>query len=468
LVLEKLQQIVDKLDGVESGLGVKLDFLLDGKETSRSPPKQQQSTTEPQDGASTKPAAAEQSLDTPMDSTSQKQSTAASNEDVKQEPIEVDDEELSIPIEHTTAAHKLLWWPSIQKLLPEKIDDDYVMELEESRGPIRPYGRGEGEDDRPVFAVGPASSPVMSSPSPREDDIYPAPCPGTRFGTGFEVYQGPQSYARDLDVGGLDSAGTLDLDPDSIRKYQASYIENMHILHPFLGLQTLDAQVQKFIRNYSPPKRTYSAQFVPPTTTAPADSAMHRVPKRKRSADVPGHFPGALKSPLADRSPSGVPFPAIHRSMENAIVLLVLALGAICCWKTEIPGPIQDPPPKGSLFAPLAGVSPAMAESAFQSSTPFHSPTDNFNPHARRHSLPTHPTAADASNHNLRNMDVVPGMAYYAIASDILGNLQGGNDLPHAQACLLAALYTGQLAHPLSSHGWISQAARACQVMLRP
>ena len=65
-------------------------------------------------------------------------------------------------------------------------------------------------------------------------------------------------------------------------------------------------------------------------------------------------------------------------------------------------------------------------------------------------------------------MDVMPGMAYYAIASDILGNLQGGNDLAHAQACLLAALYTGQLAHPFSSHGWISQAARACQVLVQP
>ena len=52
--------------------------------------------------------------------------------------------ELSIPVEHTTAAHKLLMWPSIKKLLyPEVYDEDYVMRLEEERGLISVYGQGE-------------------------------------------------------------------------------------------------------------------------------------------------------------------------------------------------------------------------------------------------------------------------------------------------------------------------------------
>ena len=63
-------------------------------------------------------------------------------------------------------------------------------------------------------------------------------------------------------------------------------------------------------------------------------------------------------------------------------------------------------------------------------------------------------------------MDVIPGLAYYRYAAQILG-LQGGNGLPHVQAALLAGLYAGQLAHPFQSHRWIYQAAGACQVLVR-
>ena len=66
-----------------------------------------------------------------------------------------------------------------------------------------------------------------------------------------------------------------------------------------------------------------------------------------------------------------------------------------------------------------------------------------------------------------KNVEVIPGLAYYAYATDILGNLQGGNDLPHVQACLLASLYAGQLAHVFTAHAWIHQACRACEVLIR-
>ena len=67
-----------------------------------------------------------------------------------------------------------------------------------------------------------------------------------------------------------------------------------------------------------------------------------------------------------------------------------------------------------------------------------------------------------------KNNDVIPGMAYFSYATDILGNTQGGNDIPHVQASLLAGLYAGQLAHTFTSHAWITQACRACQVLIRP
>ncbi|KAF3027224.1 hypothetical protein E8E12_000310, partial [Didymella heteroderae] len=45
------------------------------------------------------------------------------------------------------------------------------------------------------------------------------------------------------------------------------------------------------------------------------------------------------------------------------------------------------------------------------------------------------------SYNRLRNVDVLPGMRYFAHATDILGYQQGGNTVAHAQAMILAALY---------------------------
>ncbi len=54
-------------------------------------------------------------------------------------------------------------------------------------------------------------------------------------------------------------------------------------------------------------------------------------------------------------------------------------------------------------------------------------PTMNqFSPSARR--------LTEDSASGLRNVDVIPLLAYYAQAIDILGNCHGGNDLPYVQA----------------------------------
>lgn len=79
--------------------------------------------------------------------------------------------------------------------------------------------------------------------------------------------------------------------------------------------------------------------------------------------------------------------------------------------------------------------------------------------------IPSREGGADTQHR--RNLDVIPGLAYYGYATRILGSLQGANDLPHVQAALLSGLYAGQLAHLFQSHGWINQAARTCQVLVR-
>lgn len=98
-----------------------------------------------------------------------------------------DDGELSIPVEHTTAAHKLLMWPSIKSLLyPKEYDEDYVMKLEEGRGLIRVYGRGEGDDTSEGIQPGQQQPSSMPNISP------------TRLPTGMKATPRPAHLAAGL------------------------------------------------------------------------------------------------------------------------------------------------------------------------------------------------------------------------------------------------------------------------------
>lgn len=54
-----------------------------------------------------------------------------------------------------------------------------------------------------------------------------------------------------------------------------------------------------------------------------------------------------------------------------------------------------------------------------------------------------------------RHTDIYPGLAYYAYASDILGNNNGGNKIIHAQAQLLAGLYLMQLGRVVESSAYV-------------
>ncbi len=67
-----------------------------------------------------------------------------------------------------------------------------------------------------------------------------------------------------------------------------------------------------------------------------------------------------------------------------------------------------------------------------------------------------------------KNADIIPGIAYYAYATEILGTTHGSVKLAYVQANLLAGLYAGQLARVFESWRWIAEACRACQVLIRP
>lgn len=407
-----------------------------------------------------------------------------------------DDGELSIPVEHTTAAHKLLMWPSIKALLyPKEYDEDYVMKLEEGRGLIRVYGRGEGDDTsegvQPGQQPSQVSMPHASSHStPTWDEGYPPA--GSPSGGQWAVAAGTTTPAtssstsvRTIDHG-VEESGVFATDPDSVRRLHLSYMGHLHKLHPFLDQNDLEKKIDMFIRVYCPSARPSSASvsFINNHNSV-GDHHHPRGAKRKRSCET---LPGAacdLPSPVGVSSRNYSP--RIEQSIDNAVILLVLALGSICeCRDRPVPGPISDSPPDfrkeqipgPSLMHHRPILSPAGSESAVPMSSSFYAPTSSSN-HAftspsmieRQRSLPGQAALPNrdgsTDTRHLRNMDVIPGLAYYGYATQILGSLQGANGLPHVQAALLAGLYAGQLAHPFQSHGWIYQAARACQVLVR-
>lgn len=384
--------------------------------------------------------------------------------------------ELSIPVEHTTAAHKLLMWPSIKRLLhPHDYDEDYVMRLEEERGLISVYGQGE-------ISYTADDTQLPSPPSTRDGVGVSVSFDETRFEGESRVQTSPSSQDSDAEI---DRFGLLNLDGRTARRYYQSYLERMHKLHPFLDQTELDGKVEMFIRYFCP------------ITTSPVEqhSTLYRDnppgAKRKRSVEeVQG-----IRGRSADAA-SGTSRPRVGRNIDNAIILLVLALGSICETKSPLPGPIMDhkidyrqqhiPGPLPPLqsrtlngpYAPNGVLSPANSDSALANSQSFYGPQvlgmgqygyPTSTPETRIQkslSKRSFTSTRDEYGH-VKNLQVIPGLALYGFATGILGHLQGGVDLEHVQAGLLAGLYAGQLAHPFQSHGWICQAARACQVLVR-
>ncbi|ODM21094.1 hypothetical protein SI65_04147 [Aspergillus cristatus] len=282
------------------------------------------------------------------------------------EGLKDDDRELSIPVEHTPAAHKLLMWPSVKALLyPMEYDEDYVINLEKDRSMVRVYGQGEGDDtNEGAQQRQQPSMPNMSSHStPDLDEGSPpagSPSGATWGAPGRTTPATPGTSVRTVEHG-IEESGIFTTDSTTVHRLHFSYTEHMHKLHPFLDQNNLEEKIEMFICMYC------------------SSASMFQ--------------------------------PRIERSIDNAVILLVLALGSICeCHDCPLPGPVS-----------------------------------------RGHC----------------NVDVIPGLAYYGYATQILGSLQGGNGLPHVQAALLASLYAGQLAHPFQSHGWICQAAWACQVLVQ-
>jgi hypothetical protein len=68
-------------------------------------------------------------------------------------------------------------------------------------------------------------------------------------------------------------------------------------------------------------------------------------------------------------------------------------------------------------------------------------------------------------NVKVPNVELYPGLAYFAHASNILGEHLGGNTVMHAQAFLLAGIYYGQLGRVTESWSWINEGLRVTTIL---
>lgn len=377
----------------------------------------------------------------------------------------------AMPPNHTTLASLLLKWPSINRMLSRILQaeqiryvEEYPIREEQQRGVLRIFGRGEGNDsDNRTSDKG---TPQDFSTTDGEDTSEVlAPTPGPElWGQVGSPAAGP---GVDYKGGVLTADGNPDWDQTKLLKYVKSFKENMLNMHPIIIPKELDAMVRVFLdqlpRSSNTSSNNKSGGYV-----GFASSAMPEVGnKRKRSPA--GDEPSPL---MAFRKP-GRPY----RNVQSALVLLVFALGKICLHKGKIPDVVHEPDGftsnsplvrNGVLASPGQG-SPGLLPPSQSSGIPSPKENDRGIMMSRRSSLQGNnmPFSRPAATHR-RNLDVIPGLEYFALASDIMGANYGSFNLKQVYVHILAGLYQGQLGRVLESWEHISTASRKLQVVLRP
>lgn len=375
--------------------------------------------------------------------------------------------------DHRTAPHKLLLlWPSVRPLLQAAhiaYGDGYVMEAED-RGVLRLWTKGEGIDEYDGTHAGGSASPARSEDS---GDVSNAGTPSEGlWGIGFPSAPSSNSGRSDPhSYGGPKTNGYVDLDAGTINRLYESYMSNIHIMHPFLDQRRLRRMLDIFISRYSTGR--HRAAFA-----VGNDYSGERPMKRRRSN---GSGPNNIGGNNVSDSDVGCQ-QATERSPGNAVIYLVLALGKICLHKKALPSMVPNTRLETNLvvthqssaqrFQANSPMSATIKQSPMSAkSTPVTQPPPPSDAHLRRPESGSRRSSVEAPSPSadptgLRNMDVIPGMAYYARAAEILGDQGDGNDLVHAQMFLLAGLYKGQLARVKESMSWITMAGRAILILL--
>lgn len=381
----------------------------------------------------------------------------------------------SIPVNHTTVAARLLLVAPIAEMAKdiiksEKIKNEkYPMIQEERRGLIRLFGRGEGLD----LAQGYDKDPLTdhgSDTTPSDSHSEVSSPAGEEWGQLGGLTPPGSGNVIEVRRGGISQDGMPPLDRETVLDLVKSYMENMNIMHPILIPRRVDALVESFLRSIpesQPKHKSVSALF--------ANNPDSPGQKRKRSPGLGEPVEPGIK--VSDYKP-GHPF----RSISTALVLLILALGKICRHTSRIPDVVPDrehdsynsPHARnGHISSSSVQSSPILSNAS--SGLPSPQEAEKVPPRSRPSSVEPYArtplegvSGYPRNSSRLKNLDVIPGLAYFALATDIIGNQIGGNSLQHVHVNILAGLYHGQLARVLESHAYIHQACRSLQVILRP
>lgn len=358
--------------------------------------------------------------------------------------------------EHTTAAHKLLLrWPSINKLLPTENrpehwperSENYPLRVED-RGCLRLYGRGEHNPHEDSVAIG-AASPAQSMNS---DDLG-APSPEVL--NNMFTHEEPKRSDPSL-------SARLEMDSITLHRLFEKYKKHIHRLHPFLDIDQFGRYMRWFINNYSDNPKAYPHSPNNMFVANGSSDSQRRDLKRKRSEALgPASFSSSESGSRRRVQPD--------RTVINAIVYLVFALGKVC-EAVSVPGPLDDGTKTSNITGPShLGASPMTVKpspSSPHSNPPGYTPPtgEGFRAESLGSSYEDSP---GLGKKYASNTDLIPGLDYYREAVSILGDFADANDLPSAQARLLAALYKGQLARVQESYSWLHSASRTCQYRIR-
>ncbi|UNI20643.1 hypothetical protein JDV02_006714 [Purpureocillium takamizusanense] len=378
--------------------------------------------------------------------------------------------EPAIPMNHTTLAGLLLDWDPIKHLTRHHVErvgirhvGEFPISQEQNRGQLIVYGRGE--------APHPSHQPRELLDHSRLPDVaddssdMASPSPAADWGH----VNGGLSPGEQVDYrgGALAFDGNPDFSESKVWPYVESFKENILNMHPIIQPRVLHEWVEHFLD---------SLPRVQPKTSKPQTS--HKAFAVRASMETTGSKRKRSPGPEYEGSTTTGPVRAgkPDRTINTALVLTILALGKICLHRGNVPDAVHhsDQVPHGSPYS-RNGVPP----SPTQGSPPSHSTHSQSSglaspkepdrlPPSRRSSIPGQ--GAVRQGYDLKkNYEVIPGLEYFAFATDILGNHMGGvTNMKHVYANIFAGLYYGQLARPIESFAFIHSAGYKLQVLMRP
>ncbi|KAH7009415.1 uncharacterized protein B0I36DRAFT_356649 [Microdochium trichocladiopsis] len=383
-----------------------------------------------------------------------------------------------LPANHTTSAGLLLKWESIRRLVAPHLAAEHIGYVEEfpirqerARGLLRVCGAGEGSGGGHAPADH-TDQPADNIMTDFQDDSSETQSSALKSEVWGQTGRLSPASGMTLNGGVIGKDGNPGFSHSTVWKYVTSFKENILNMHPVMILEELDALVVLFLKEIpqhtqqSSVRSSSNPKFVRQPTSAAASLPEAVGAKRKRS---PG---GDDPLPSFNIFKPGHPF----RSITSAIVLLVCALGKICLHKQRIPDivteqgeaqPHRSPSMRnGGAMSPIHGSPPGFISHSQSSGLPSpQDPYDRAMP-SRRKSMQGNGTGVRPTPIK-RNYDVIPGLEYFALATDILGSHLGGISLKHVYAWVLAGLYHGQLARAVESWAYIEQGCTVLQEVMR-